>query len=104
MIVEILLTVAQVVVFLYDVVTYPIYHVMAKINAKKQEKSTTPRATMVKQSSETISWKREKSHENTVYREYIIDNKVCIKLCTYKCTYLLFSSSKSIQKILNFIL
>jgi len=76
MIVEILLTVAQVVVFLYDVVTYPIYHVMAKINAKKQEKSTTPRTTMVKQSSETISWKREKSHENTVYREYIIDNKV----------------------------
>lgn len=76
MIVEILLTVAQVVVFLYDVVTYPIYHVMAKINAKKQEKSTTPRATMVKQSSETISWKREKSRENTVYREYIIDNKV----------------------------
>merc|ERR1719384_1489960 len=76
MIVEILLTVAQVVVFLYDVVTYPIYHVMAKINAKKQEKSTTPRATMVKQSSETISWKREKSQENAVYREYIIDNKV----------------------------
>jgi len=76
MIVEILLTVAQVVVFLYDVVTYPIYHALARVNAKKQEKSSTPRATMVKQSSETISWKREKSQENAVYREYIIDNKV----------------------------
>ena len=31
---------------------------------------------MVKQSSETISWQREKSRENDVYREYIIDNKV----------------------------
>ena len=78
MIVEILLTVAQVVVFLYDVVTYPIYHALARVNAKKQEKSSTPRATMVKQSSETISWKREKSQENAVYREYIIDNKVYI--------------------------
>ena len=78
MIVEILLTLAQVVVFLYDVVTYPVYKALAKMNAQKQEKESesTPRAEMVKQSSETISWKREKSRENQVYREYIIDNKV----------------------------
>ena len=78
MIVEILLTLAQVVVFLYDVVTYPVYKALAKMNAQKQEKESesTPRAEMVKQSSETISWKREKSRENHVYREYIIDNKV----------------------------
>ena len=78
MIVEILLTLAQVVVFLYDVVTYPVYKALAKMNAQKQEKESesTPRAEMVKQSSETISWKREKSSENQVYREYIIDNKV----------------------------
>ena len=78
MIVEIFLTLAQVVVFLYDVVTYPVYKALAKMNAQKQEKESesTPRAEMVKQSSETISWKREKSRENQVYREYIIDNKV----------------------------
>ena len=78
MIVEILLTVAQVVVFLYDVVTYPIYHALAKLEAKKKAKSdtSTPNAHLVRESSESISWKRDKSRENDVYREYIIDNKV----------------------------
>ena len=76
MIVEILLTVAQVLVFLYDVVTYPIYHALARLSKERAEKSSTPRASLVKESSETISWKRDKSRENDVYREYIIDNKV----------------------------
>ena len=77
MIVELLLTVAQVLVFVFDVVTpYPVYKALAKYNAQKQEKSSTPRAQLVKESSETISWKREKSQENDVYREYILDNKV----------------------------
>ena len=76
MIVEILLTVAQVLVFLYDVVTYPIYHALARLSKERAEKSSTPRASLVKESSETISWKRDKSQENDVYREYIIDNKV----------------------------
>jgi len=76
MIVEILLTVTQVLVFLFDVVTYPVYKALAKYNAQRQEKSSTPRAELVKESSETISWKREKSQENAVYREYILDNKV----------------------------
>lgn len=31
---------------------------------------------MVKQSSQEVSWRREKSQENAVYKEYIIDNKV----------------------------
>ena len=44
MIVEILLTVAQVVVFLYDVVTYPVYKAIERLQAKQEEKDTsTPR-------------------------------------------------------------
>ena len=89
MIVEILLTVAQVLVFLFDVVTYPVYKALAKYNAQRQEKSSTPRAQLVKESSETISWKREKSQENAVYKEYIIDNKV-------KCEFAVRTSSKLI--------
>ena len=76
MIVEIILTLAQVVVFLYDVITYPVYKALAKMQAEKAEKSSTPRAVMVKQSSQEVSWKRTKSEENAVYKEYIIDNKV----------------------------
>ena len=90
MIVEIILTLAQVVVFLYDVITYPVYKALARMQAEKTEKSsTTPRAVMVKQSSQEISWKREKSQENAVYKEYIIDNKV-------KCEVAVRTSSKLI--------
>merc|ERR1719290_957252 len=76
MIVDILLTVAQVFVFLYDVVTYPFYQVVSRITAKQEEKKTTPRAYMVKESSEEISWRRDKSNDNAVYKDIIIDNKV----------------------------
>ena len=76
MIVDILLTVAQVFVFLYDVVTYPIYQVVGRINNKQKVKSTTPRAYMVKESSEEIRWRRDKSNDNAVYKEIIIDNQV----------------------------
>jgi len=76
MIVEIFLTLAQVVVFLYDLITYPVYKALARMQAEKREKSSTPRAFMVKQSSQEVSWRREKSQENAVYKEYIIDNKV----------------------------
>jgi len=76
MIVEIFLTLAQVVVFLYDLITYPVYKALARMQAEKREKSSTPRAYMVKQSSQEVSWRREKSQENAVYKEYIIDNKV----------------------------
>ena len=40
------------------------------------EKSTTPRAYMVKESSEEICWRRDKSNDNAVYKEIIIDNQV----------------------------
>ena len=76
MIVEILLTLAQVVVFLYDLLTYPVYKALARLQAERREKSSTPRAFMVRQSSQEVSWRREKSQENVVYKEYIIDNKV----------------------------
>ena len=81
MIVDILLTVAQVFVFLYDVVTYPIYQVVTRIYAKQEEKKTTPRAYMVKESSEEISWRRDKSNDNAVYKDIIIDNKVLMNTC-----------------------
>ena len=66
-------------IWLVDIsqVTYPVYKAMERLQAKQEKKDTsTPRAQMVMQSSETISWQREKSRENNVYREYIIDNKV----------------------------
>eukprot|EP00092_Neocalanus_flemingeri_P007270 GFUD01007850.1.p1 GENE.GFUD01007850.1~~GFUD01007850.1.p1 ORF type:complete len:710 (+),score=206.08 GFUD01007850.1:109-2238(+) len=76
MLVDILLTVAQVFVFLYDVVTYPIYQVVGRITSKQNMKNTTPRAYMVKESSEEIKWRRDKSNDNAVYKEIIIDNQV----------------------------
>ena len=84
MIVDILLTVAQVFVFLYDVVTYPFYQVVGRITAKQEEKKTTPRAYMVKESSEEIRWRRDKSNDNAVYKDIIIDNKV-IKVLESTC-------------------
>ena len=39
-------------------------------------KSTTPEAYLVKESSEEISWRRDKSNDNKPYKEIIIDNKV----------------------------
>ena len=41
-----------------------------------EAKSTTPRAYMVKESSEEICWRRDKSNDNAVYKEIIIDNQV----------------------------
>ena len=41
-----------------------------------ETKSTTPRAYMVKESSEEICWRRDKSNANAVYKEIIIDNQV----------------------------
>ena len=76
MIVDVLLIVVQVVVFLYDVVTYPVYKLLARLREQQQEKSTAPRPYMVKESSEEISWRRDKSNDNAVYKEIIIDNKV----------------------------
>eukprot|EP00088_Acartia_fossae_P061730 TRINITY_DN7423_c2_g1_i1.p1 TRINITY_DN7423_c2_g1~~TRINITY_DN7423_c2_g1_i1.p1 ORF type:complete len:710 (-),score=189.52 TRINITY_DN7423_c2_g1_i1:200-2329(-) len=76
MIVDIILTVAQILVFLYDIVTYPIYHALSQPWKKKEKDSSTPAPYMVKESSEEVHIRREKSRENPTYREIILENKV----------------------------
>jgi len=70
------LTLAQIFVFLYDVLSYPVYRILARAFGEVKAKSTTPRAYMVKESSEEIRWRRDKSQDNPVYKEIIINNKV----------------------------
>jgi len=76
MVVDVLLTVAQILVFLYDVLSYPFYRAASKALGQVATKSTTPEAYLVKESSEEISWRRDKSNDNKPYKEIIIDNKV----------------------------
>ena len=76
MIVDIILTAAEVYMFLYDAVTYPIYQVLLKISNKKKVTDTTPSAYMVKESSEKIIWRRDVSKDKAIYKEIILDNKV----------------------------
>jgi len=76
MIVDIILTVAQIVVFLYDVITYPIYHALSQPWKTKKVVNTTPPPTLVKESSEEVHVSREKSRDNQTYREIILENKV----------------------------
>jgi len=75
-IMDVVLTIAQVVVFVYDVVTFPIYKFLSRALEPVKPKSTTPDAYLVKESSEEIRWRRDVSSENVVYKEIIIDNKV----------------------------
>ena len=77
MLVEILRTAAEVYLFIYDVVTYPIYKLVFKMTSNQRGKdTTTPMPYMVKESSEEIIWRRDVSNEKAIYKEIIIDNKV----------------------------
>lgn len=70
------LTFAQVFVFIYDVVTYPVYHILSQPWKKKKAITLAPKPYLVKESSEEVWFRREVSKENSVYREIIVDNKV----------------------------
>jgi len=76
MVVDVFLTVAQIVVFFYDVFSYPIYRFLTKALGEVKPKGITLDPYMVKESSEEIRWIREKNKDNPVYKEIIIDNKV----------------------------
>merc|ERR1719167_1338638 len=76
MVMEVMLTMAQIMVFLYDVFTYPVYRILSKALGEVKIKSSTPSPFMVKESSEEVRWRRDVSTDNTVYKEVIIDNKV----------------------------
>jgi len=77
MVVDLVLTVVQVVVFVYDVVTYPVYKIMSQPWKKGLErKGISGKAVAVTESDTEISFKRDKTTENSHYKEIIIDNKV----------------------------
>jgi len=76
MIVDICLTVAQVVVFFYDVITYPIYHAISQPWKNKKPALTTPGQYMVKESSEEVRFRRDRSNDNDTYKDIIVNNKV----------------------------
>ena len=83
MFVDIILKVAEVYLFLYDLVTYPIYQVLLQISSKQKANDTsTPRAYMVKESSEEIIWRRDVSTDKAIYKEIILDHKVFINQST----------------------
>jgi len=76
---DLVLILVQLVVFLFDLLSYPVYKFvdkMRKAGLGKEEKSGVPRPVQVIQSSEEIRWKRDKSTDNAKYKEIILDNKV----------------------------
>jgi len=73
--VDIVLTFAQVFVFIYDVVTYPVYHVLSQPWKKKKAINLAPKLYLVKESSKEVWFRREVSQDNAVYKEIVIDNK-----------------------------
>ncbi|XP_023327811.1 long-chain-fatty-acid--CoA ligase 4 [Eurytemora carolleeae] len=76
MIVDIFLTVAQVIVFVYDVVTYPVYHALSQPWKKGKGGNPAPVPYLVTSSSEEVHFRRDKSNDNPTYKEIIIENKV----------------------------
>jgi len=77
MIVDICLTVAQVVIFFYDVITYPIYHALSQPwRRDKKVMLTTPGQYMVKESSEEVHFKRDLTNDNDTYKDIIVNKKV----------------------------
>jgi len=78
MLVEVILTFVQIIVFVYDLITFPIYKLLQRKWAKiHQEKSTgAPRPTQVIESSEEVRWKRDVSSQNAVFKEIIADHGV----------------------------
>jgi len=76
MIVDIVLTVAQVIVFVYDVFTYPVYHALAMPWKKKHLKKTTPAPYLVVEGTEEVRFRRDRSNDNPTYNNIIIKHKV----------------------------
>jgi long-chain acyl-CoA synthetase len=78
MLADIVLSIAQVLVFVYDVITYPVYHLLSKhwSRLRAKEGAGTPRPYLVQESSEEVRFTRERSYENPTYKEIIIQNKV----------------------------
>jgi len=78
MLADIVLSIAQVLVFIYDVITYPIYHLWSKHSSRLRAKegTGTPAPYLVQESSEEVRFARERSNENPTYKEIIIQNKV----------------------------
>eukprot|EP00088_Acartia_fossae_P000522 TRINITY_DN10218_c0_g1_i10.p1 TRINITY_DN10218_c0_g1~~TRINITY_DN10218_c0_g1_i10.p1 ORF type:complete len:712 (-),score=107.37 TRINITY_DN10218_c0_g1_i10:1218-3353(-) len=78
MLADIVLSIAQVLVFIYDVITYPFYHLLSKhwSRLRAKEGAGTPRPYLVQEGSEQVNFTRERSNENPTYKEIIIQNKV----------------------------
>jgi len=78
---DVVLILVQIVVFFYDLVTYPVYRMLDKMYMKskgqdKEKSGGVPRPVQVIQSSEEVRWKRDKTSDNSEYKEIIVDNKV----------------------------
>lgn len=77
MVVDLILTVVQVVVFVYDVVTYPVYKLVQQPwKTTQKRKGIAGKAIMVTETDQEISYRRDKTNDNQAYKEIIIDNKV----------------------------
>ena len=95
MLVKIVQTIAEVYLFIYDVVTYPIYELVIKMTRKKRVKdNTTPKAYMVKESSEEIIWRRDVSNKKEMYKEIIIDNEVGLNVLLIPYYLWLYANAK----------
>jgi len=78
MLADIVLSIAQIFVFLYDIITYPVYHLLSKhwSRLKAKEGAGTPRPYLVQEGSEEVKFARDRSNDNPTYKEIIIQNKV----------------------------
>eukprot|EP00088_Acartia_fossae_P064569 TRINITY_DN79496_c0_g1_i1.p1 TRINITY_DN79496_c0_g1~~TRINITY_DN79496_c0_g1_i1.p1 ORF type:complete len:709 (-),score=80.37 TRINITY_DN79496_c0_g1_i1:67-2193(-) len=76
MFVNLFISLAEVVVFLYDVLTYPVYYILGYRIRKKNLSTPAPKPWLVTEGSECISFIRETNEDNPIYKDIIIDNKV----------------------------
>jgi len=76
MIVDLLISFAEVIVFLYDIISYPVYYLLGYNISKKNLSTPSPKPWLVTESSEGISFIRQTSSDNPIYEDIIVHNKV----------------------------
>jgi long-chain acyl-CoA synthetase len=78
MLADFVISLAEVIIFLYDIISYPIYYILGYRLSKKNLCTPSPSPWLVSEGSEGISFVRETSNDNSnpIYKDIILDNKV----------------------------
>jgi len=70
------ISLAEVIIFLYDIISYPIYYILGYRLSKKNLCTPSPQPWLVTEGSEGISFARGTGNDNPIYNDIIKDNKV----------------------------